>query len=268
LIDFKEIYSKIGASGTYALRTSLKKLTGFDATTGILEDSVEVLRAPENCAELQPNWDALSKVDEENKLTVFKNTLLYANLNTGLLTWHEAKNNLKLLYPDVLVASEKTVQVPTLCRALSPNELEIIIPNRGYVFGGELQSGIFRGLDCSSFVSYCVDCSERLSTHQMELIWKTNFSNINSDDPVVLGTQHEFEAIPIEESRVKLGDLIVWRARTETSGHVAIFKEWIEPNKFIGIDDRRSDDKKFEGIRYREFLFKSSDSNTYILRRR
>ncbi len=282
---FAELKAKLGTSeGSYALRSSLTKLVGTGMISGLLADSIRIFEDAKECQSLEPKWENLidkKKWDElekiqweeqeesknENYLTVLKNALLYANLSLGQLSWSEVRGKLKLIYPETFPPKVTTQTIPLLCCSTTQqSQLDILIPHQGYIFGG---NGAGQGLDCSSFVCQCVDCP-RMSTLHLAAIWDFNFYGNQSKDPdvqtIVMNNKDRFKAIPMNEAEVAMGDIIVWRS--SGGGHVAIFKKWIGANRFIGIDDNRSDDKKIEGVGYREFLFDKSDkkTSTYVLR--
>ncbi|CAJ0754181.1 3773_t:CDS:2, partial [Entrophospora sp. SA101] len=192
-----------------------------------------------------------------NQITVLKTALIYLAFLTGKWKWDREGRILDLIYPasfGTLSSQQKSIALKTVLCQNHNNKDEVILyqPNSGYVFGGNFFGTICRGLDCSSFVSYCVDSSARLGTWHMKLIYEKLLNDENKDvnDAVVKKTFSEFEAIEIRENIdniIQKGDIVIWRG---SSGHTAIFKEWISKSKqtFLGIDNNRMDDKSREGI--------------------
>ncbi|CAJ0632032.1 4266_t:CDS:2 [Entrophospora sp. SA101] len=188
-----------------------------------------------------------------NQITVLKTALIYLAFLTGKWKWDREGRILDLIYPasfGTLSSQQKSIALKTVLCQNHNNKDEVILyqPNSGYVFGGNFFGTICRGLDCSSFVSYCVDSSARLGTWHMKLIYEKLLNDENKDvnDAVVKKTFSEFEAIEIRENIdniIQKGDIVIWRG---SSGHTAIFKEWISKSKqtFLGIDNNRMDDKK------------------------
>ncbi|CAJ0925160.1 20568_t:CDS:2, partial [Entrophospora sp. SA101] len=207
-----------------------------------------------------------------NQITVLKTALIYLAFLTGKWKWDREGRILDLIYPasfGTLSSQQKSIALKTVLCQNHNNKDEVILyqPNSGYVFGGNFFGTICRGLDCSSFVSYCVDSSARLGTWHMKLIYEKLLNDENKDvnDAVVKKTFSEFEAIEIRENIdniIQKGDIVIWRG---SSGHTAIFKEWISKSKqtFLGIDNNRMDDKSREGIGFTTFQLYKDNRKTF-----
>jgi hypothetical protein len=311
LQDDKKIYQTIKDEldkksgperGSFALRTSLVKLIGTDKFSGILDDAILLLN--DESDGYDPFMDDPVKLDpQNNRITVLKTLLIYANVVV-----RKAKNlsetgavctDLQLMYPAKIPVGLDQQCLQQVCLVGvshlgegSAVEYQLLVPNAGFVYGGDFFNGVCHGVDCSALISYCdrlVDeqgKSQRLSTMVMEYTWrqlKNGELAFNDDEKK---TRDEFmqdwgmsvglkayQALDPKMNQLKQGDLIVWRWNVEggkRDGHVVKFLEPVadDVESFIGIESNRLDDKSIEGIVVRKFKLHREKADTYVLRRK
>ncbi|KAF0513784.1 hypothetical protein F8M41_017738 [Gigaspora margarita] len=279
---FQALKESIGTNGFWPLRTSINKLVGKSPYSGILDDAIIMLEnistLDQLCVKRNPETNELFLVDKPltgNQITVLKTILIYLCVLSGGWEWNREGASLNLVYPAPFPPlSNKFITIAlntTLCRIDSADSSKLILnqPNCGFIFGGRVFGTRFHGLDCASFVSYCIDCRESLSTQDMELVWKRlKGEEILINSPVEKVLQ-DFEAIdPQNFNDVQLGDIIIWRRSTD--GHAVIFKNWIsrDMQSFLAVEANRLDDKSKEGFVISPFKLYKSGFSTYILRKK
>ena len=267
------------------LATSLNKFIGQDSISGIYDDCIQLLLT----STIDFQTGEINKLPPKgNQITVLKNTLIYLYLvfknYPSLSSSPELVNELQLLYPAELPAfntSNEQISTHSLCFFSKENKIYLQIPNSGYVFGGVMFGDTCKGVDCSAYLSYAVQSSQRLITEQMEQIWKQEMQKKIAQKEVETTAVHrggflrstyvpsEFEAIDIANGIdvILKGDLIVWR--TSVSGHVVMFINWKDKEKldFYGIEAQRADVKTTEGLGINVFNLNKFGYKTYVLRR-
>nr|CAG8444097.1 3561_t:CDS:2 [Entrophospora candida] len=218
IVNFEAKVESIGSDGDFWPLSSNDAISSLESTSTLEDLKIKINNTTIN----------------GNQITVLKTALIYLAFLTGKWKWDREGRILDLIYPasfGTLSSQQKSIALKTALCQNHNNKDKVILyqPNSGYVFGGNFFGTICRGLDCSSFVSYCVDSSARLSTWHMKLIYEKLLNDENKDvnDAVVEKTFSEFEAIEIREkidNTIQKGDIVIWRG---SSGHTAIFKEWI-----------------------------------------
>lgn len=289
----KELDSKTGAErGSIPLRTSLVKLIGTEKYSGLLDDAASMLASEPGISFLEKHLNDIRPT--HNKIAVLKTLLIYANLvvkdqeNVGeLLKNLEAERTIHLLYPANLPQSldQKTFKALGLLLRNEDSGCSVLVPNSGFIFGGDFIDGKCKGIDCSAFLSYCTEASSRLSTMVMEYTWRelvygpAAFSekelSVREEFLVEWGMAQalkEYKAIsPSSTGDLEEGDLVIWRWNEATpgqrSGHVVMFLGPMNESSFYGIEANRKDDKSKEGILIGKFILLREKIDTYVLRR-
>ncbi|HVJ64404.1 MAG TPA: hypothetical protein VM901_04030 [Bdellovibrionota bacterium] len=281
----KELDAKTGDDrGLPPLRTSLGKLLGDAKYSGILDDALAMLNA---------SWSDLSRGQKPaatlsgNQITVLKTLLMY------MVRESKAKMpELQLVYPAPIPAHVTTAltQKTKLISEVHENDKVtarfLQVPNAGFIFGGEMQNGQCRGIDCSTFLSYATLSSVRLSTMVMEYTYRelTGDAFTEVEEPIrtefkekwgMREALNEYQAVRVDEGeKVRPGDLIVWRWTPANSkvraGHVVMYSTAVpeDEGKFVGIEANREDDKSREGIFYSIFDLQRTNADLYVLRRK
>lgn len=278
--------------GSLELRTSLAKLLGTPQYSGILDDAIEWLSAPleSNPLFIDPRMVEL----KGNKITVVKTLLLYANMivtSKQNLTdvIKNLKNDVQMLYPADVPTHVDPKFLEGVGLSCSVNDVyRMMIPNAGFIFGGNFKDGVCKGIDCSAFLSYCTESSIRLSTMFMEFMWREQIhgpESFTADEKKTRDelwekwdmktAMDEYQAIDLNTAAtLSQGDLIVWRWNDPTtkarSGHVVMYLIMMneDAKEFLGIEDNRQDDKSKEGIVVDTFNLYKDNADTYVLRRR
>jgi len=276
----KPLYESAKSTTDFALRSSLGKLVGVD-TTGILQDAAVILQKTNSPDELI----AMIKAEypgKENEMTVMKNLLYYMNTELDQIEKYNWKEQIKMVYgakiPTGMVKGNNGLCPATIVINSSQREQILEFVNRGYVFGGNqvvCKKGE-GGSDCSAYVSHCVG-APRLATSQMEMVWKYQMGKLDSKqkadfqkDRAMVQSLKNYDAIDAADVRdLQTGDVVVWRKKTG-GGHTGFFvgPHPQDPNLFIALTNKRTDDKTEEGMRfeYYELNEKDGSSSTYVLR--
>jgi len=262
--------------GTYELKTSLVKLIGVEDAagmvvhTGILDDAAKLL-----------DEGALEKTLEEinpkrNTITVLKTLYLYT-LVEGAAQIADLEPKVKLLYSTPFPAE---LEEKVFGKAALTCSKHLLIPNAGYIYGGNFVEGKCRGIDCSAFVSQCSESRVRMSTMYLDILWRDmqpQPTYTDQEKEVVKEfvaewkleeSKKDFQAIAPELELLQPGDLVTWRAEKGAGGHTAIFLSAQSDGTFLAVEANRADDKTKEGIEVNPFPLKKEGSRTTVLRRR
>ncbi|MBN9565014.1 MAG: hypothetical protein J0G29_02810 [Alphaproteobacteria bacterium] len=311
IMSSRDCYMKEDPSNTgttFELRSSVNKLLGTSQFSGILDDTVTMILNEYNTDQWLQNLTA-------NRMTVAKYALYYlleaaqmlrtalsesdtSSEETAQLSPEFALRNLNLVYP-----AQYTFEGTNCRMTLKDTSLEgsynidknvrtLLVPNAGYVFGGNLVYGKIKGLDCSSFVSYVANSTVRMSTYlmaQAAIAMGAPFSESDIGWPMsdvekveVQIISREFDLVQ-DQNNIQPGDLITWRS--PKAGHTAVFMSWpktslqeVRPDgsahpiynttHFVGIDANREDDKSKEGVNEGIFSYERNGRKTFALRRK
>lgn len=193
----------------------------------------------------------------------------------------ELKENVTFLYPAL---SAELKKVPELSKTLlwDENLSGLWFPNNGYVWGGwvrspnngegNLETGINRGLDCSTYVSlvykivrsdtFILDVLYKKMTHQ-ELNEKQQKTWTDRLEPANALSWFDL----VDPKNAEPGDIVVWRG-FQGGGHVSIFLSWYENHMgdvglFIELNRFNP---SMDGPNIRPISMKLSDKYTFVFR--
>jgi hypothetical protein len=273
-------------SGSVPLVTSLRKLVGTGQVTGILDDAVTFwLNQPAaNNVFVQRNFTALRP--QHNEITVLKTLLIYGNVvarnqdNLETLGSEQHWNDrIQLFYPAALPPGRELEVMRVALFWRLAGAAYLMIPNAGFVFGGNFVASRCRGVDCSAFLSEAT-YSPRWSTMMLEYTWRElrgeqlsgaeaaqreNLVRQNLLQPLL----ERYVAVDVSGGEaLEPGDIVLWRGALQ---HTAMYLHRFPsdpPDVFVAIDDTRREDKTFEGVHVRRMQLAQPDSRTYVLRRR
>jgi len=130
----------------------------------------------------------------------------------------------------------------------------ILIPNCGYVFGGEVQpvAPYNRGLDCTSFTGWISGCGRPL-TYLYEIAWRMNRGDSpgrvippeEKDMIKILRERHV--AIEPRGSEMRMGDILVWR-HPGGSGHALFVQRVVDDDNIMTVECTNYKDGNYEGF--------------------
>lgn len=132
----------------------------------------------------------------------------------------------------------------------------MLIPNAGYVFGGEVQdiAPYNRGLDCTSFIGWISGCGRPL-TYLYELAWKTKLGEDvevkNQEDQEMVDMLCERHDVIQDFSQVQAGDILIWR-HVVGGGHAMLVQKVVTPGETImSVECTNYKDGHYEGFEER-----------------
>ena len=250
-----------------ALSSSLKKLVGTLGYSGILKDMMET-----------KYWDYYfdqqnaSFVPQNNEITVAKTLGVYIFLALqGLETVEEYSllSQLKFAYPATYEGEAPCNSLPSTSLFMGKDEAGIsrmLIPNAGFVFGGNLIQGELKGTDASGFIAYVTNTSRASTMLYADAgIYSAALQNGLKEVPSseVGRILDSFNFITTGD--MKPGDVLVWRS--PSSGSAGVFVERVEDSgEVYTLGANRYDDKSFEGVGVQKRLLHVDGFATYILR--
>lgn len=130
----------------------------------------------------------------------------------------------------------------------------MLIPNCGYVFGGEVQreAPLNRGLDCTSFLGWISGCGRPL-TYLYELAWRKMLgedAEIESkEDQEMIDVLCRRHDVIRDYSQVQPGDVLIWR-HVVGGGHAMLVQE-VRDDTVLTVECTNYKDGHYEGFEER-----------------
>jgi hypothetical protein len=239
-------------------RSGLKKIVGFDTkeghVTGLIEDAIALV-------ESQPTLKALFSDDiaevsgqPANVVTQLKTLGLYIDF---VQRQHRGFSVMRGQFPVMLGHFFAPYTGGKNCHAehlpstalVRGSEDALMLPNRGFVFGGNnVYDQFFMG-DSSSWVSYLTQSSQRLSTAVVCAAVEPIANQSSDMQEYVDIFNGDFQSVSLED--MQPGDMLAWCGAPK---HAAIVVGWADAahTKVYASDNRRADSKAYEGPELRE----------------
>jgi cell wall-associated NlpC family hydrolase len=273
------------ARGSPALRSSLDKLIGTKKVSGFMSDAIDLLA--------QHRWErALEQhladgAEHTAGIAVLKLLLSYSTMVTAPQRWDDLTKTLDLLYPAKIPAEAVDAARDIRLFQMVGDQPTLLIPNSGYIFGGDFFGEQNRGMDCSAFLGKATHSTAkiRLTTMVMEFAWRElHGDDFSVDDPDgairrdlagygLVEAKLDYLAIDARSiADLEVGDLVVWRlseAGGGRAGHVVMYLgPDSDPARFISVETNRDDGKTFDGFIFRRKRWERPGAQRFVLRRK
>ena len=240
---------------------------GIEGYTGVLKDMMDA-----------KYWDYYfdkqntSFIPQNNEITVAKTLGIYLILTLqGLenIGENSVLSSLNFAYPATYQGHAPCNGLPSTSLFLGTDEAGIsgvLIPNAGFVFGGNLIEGVLKGTDASGWIAYVTNTSRASTMLYADAgIYSAALQSGSREMPSseVSRVLDSFDFIPLDS--MKPGDVLVWRS--PSSGSAGIFAGKTEDSgEIYTLGANRYDDKFFEGIGVQKRTLHVDGFTTYVMR--